>query len=77
MRDMKMEKIRFNDFERGYTDAEKEMRYNPKFNAIFHDINRTYIGFGIHYFQEESKGILLGIIFLNIQCIDHVMLFNF
>lgn len=62
-----MEKIRFNDFERGYTDAEKEMRYNPKFNAIF----------GIHYFQEESKGILLGIIFLNIQCIDHVMLFNF
>lgn len=29
-----MEKIRFNDFERGYTDAEKEMRYNPKFKLI-------------------------------------------
>lgn len=37
-----MEKIKFNDFERGYTDAEKEMMYNPKFNAIFHDINETY-----------------------------------
>ena len=37
-----MEKIKFSDFERGYTDAEKEMMYNPKFNAIFHDINGTY-----------------------------------
>lgn len=37
-----MEKIKFSDFEKGYTDAEKEMMYNPKFNAIFHDINGTY-----------------------------------
>lgn len=52
-----MEKIKFKNFERGYTDAEKEMMYNPKFNAIFHDINGTYDRLSD---IRSPKSILLG-----------------